>query len=66
MDAVLKTGGGIAHHHGIGLARMQWARLALGSSWYLVERVKWALDPDDSLNPGKFDLSPGARGHEGP
>lgn len=66
MDAVLKTGGGIAHHHGIGLARMQWARLALGSSWKLVERVKWALDPDDSLNPGKFDLSAGARGHEGP
>jgi len=57
-DAAMRTsmehGAAISHHHGIGLARQQYLRQELGSSYAVLERVKNALDPEGVLNPGKL------------
>jgi alkyldihydroxyacetonephosphate synthase len=44
----------ISHHHGIGLARQDYLRQELGSSYLVLERIKNALDPEGILNPGKL------------
>jgi alkyldihydroxyacetonephosphate synthase len=44
----------LSHHHGIGLARQEYLRNELGSSYKVLERVKNALDPEGILNPGKL------------
>jgi len=53
MSACLETGGGIAHHHGIGRVRRQWLEAELGKTGLATLRaVKRALDPSGFLNPG--------------
>jgi alkyldihydroxyacetonephosphate synthase len=54
MAATVASGGVIAHHHGIGLARSAWLRESLGSAWPIWERLKAAMDPAGILNPGKL------------
>lgn len=56
MRVCLRHGAAIAHHHGVGLARLPYVREALGESVAVLERVKSALDPKDILNPGKLGL----------
>lgn len=56
MRVCLRHGAAIAHHHGVGLARLPYLREALGQSMAVLERVKSALDPDGILNPGKLGL----------
>lgn len=56
MRVCLEQGGSIAHHHGVGMARLPYVRDALGDSAILLERVKAALDPANTLNPGKLGL----------
>lgn len=52
--AVLDSGAVLSHHHGTGLARNDYVREALGSSWDLYSRLKEAMDPSGILNPGKL------------
>ena len=53
MEATVSTGGGIAHHHGIGRVRRDWLAAEIGDAGVtLLRQVKRALDPDDLLNPG--------------
>lgn len=54
MRVCLRQGATIAHHHGIGLARLPYLTEALGESAAVLDRVKHALDPRDVLNPGKL------------
>jgi alkyldihydroxyacetonephosphate synthase len=54
--AVLKRGGALSHHHGVGLNRARFVRDALGDGLDVLAAVKSALDPCDILNPGKLGL----------
>lgn len=55
--AALDAGGTISHHHGVGLLRAPWLPDELGDGgWQLLLRVKTALDPSGTLNPGKLGL----------
>src|SRR5439155_11480814 len=51
--AVLTRGGGLSHHHGVGLNRARFVRDALGDAFAVLQSVKDALDPNGILNPGK-------------
>lgn len=56
MDRALAHGGTISHHHGVGLARAQVLERELGSAHSLLRKVKQALDPKGTFNPGKLGL----------
>jgi len=52
MEATLRVGGTICHHHGIGRLRAPWMAAEHGSALELLRTVKDALDPHGILNPG--------------
>ena len=57
MDACLARRGAISHHHGVGVARGEWVRAALGDEGFRVlSGLKSVLDPAGILNPGKLGL----------
>ncbi|WP_129838509.1 FAD-binding oxidoreductase [Streptomyces sp. RFCAC02] len=56
MDVCLRHGAELSHHHGGGLARSPYTRRSLGASHLLLRRLKAALDPNGTLNPGKLGL----------
>jgi alkyldihydroxyacetonephosphate synthase len=51
-EETLKLGGSVVHHHGMGKARTPWVREEYGSSYYILERLKRAFDPNDIMNKG--------------
>jgi glycolate oxidase len=52
---VIAADGAITGEHGIGLAKKRWWPLAVSAESRKLHRVvKYALDPNDILNPGKF------------
>jgi alkyldihydroxyacetonephosphate synthase len=51
-EETLKRGGSIVHHHGMGKARAPWVKQEYGSSFYILETLKTAFDPDDIMNKG--------------
>ena len=54
-DAVVALGGAIASEHGIGIAKTDWwRRTTPGAQIEMASRVKQALDPTGTLNPGVF------------
>ena len=53
---VMRLGGNLAHHHGVGLGRARFMREGLGNGLDVLSAVKSALDPLDILNPGKLGL----------
>ncbi|MHB8379545.1 MAG: FAD-binding oxidoreductase [Acidimicrobiales bacterium] len=56
MNEVLRAGGAISHHHGVGRARARFANDALGAAFSVLEGVKDQLDPHHILNPGVLGL----------
>jgi alkyldihydroxyacetonephosphate synthase len=52
MEATLRAGGTICHHHGIGRMRTRWMAAEHGEALTLMRAVKRALDPNNILNPG--------------
>ena len=52
--AVIEAGGSSSHHHGIGLNRSRFMARANPSSTELAQRIRRALDPNDTCNPGKL------------
>ncbi len=54
--AVLRRGGSLSHHHGVGLNRARFMAEALGPAFGTLAAVKRALDPHGVLNPGKLGL----------
>ena len=51
-EETLRRGGSIVHHHGMGKARAPWVKDEYGSSYYILETLKHAFDPDDVMNKG--------------
>ena len=51
-EETLKLGGSVVHHHGMGKARTPWIREEYDSSYYILERLKRAFDPNDVMNKG--------------
>jgi alkyldihydroxyacetonephosphate synthase len=51
-EETLRHGGSVVHHHGMGKARTPWIREEYGSSYYILERLKRAFDPQDVMNKG--------------
>lgn len=54
MRTALGSGGMIAHHQGIGIARAGWLVAQLGEAAEPLRRLKRAFDPAGMLNPGKL------------
>jgi alkyldihydroxyacetonephosphate synthase len=52
MEATLKAGGTISHHHGVGRLRTPWMAAEHGGGLELMRAMKRALDPNGILNPG--------------
>lgn len=51
-EQVIKFGGSIAHHHGLGKARAHYAYQEYGSSYYMLDTLKKAFDPNGIMNMG--------------
>ena len=51
-EETLKRGGSIVHHHGVGKARTPWVKDEYGSSYYILETLKHAFDPNGIMNKG--------------
>jgi len=52
MDATVRVGGTIAHHHGIGRNRLPWMRAEHGEGLAVLRTLKRAIDPRGIMNPG--------------
>jgi alkyldihydroxyacetonephosphate synthase len=52
MEATLRAGGTISHHHGIGRMRSRWMPAEHGEGLSILRAMKGALDPNGILNPG--------------
>ncbi len=52
MEATLAAGGTIAHHHGVGRLRVPWMSRELEAGEVVLRRIKDALDPGGTMNPG--------------
>ncbi len=52
-DAILRAGGTISHHHGVGLEHREWLEREIGELGVrLLRTIKAELDPAGILNPG--------------
>jgi alkyldihydroxyacetonephosphate synthase len=56
INEVMKIGGAISHHHGVGRNRARFVADALGNAFFVLEGVKALLDPFNILNPGVLGL----------
>jgi alkyldihydroxyacetonephosphate synthase len=55
MCATLESGGGIAHHHGIGRVRKNYLEQELGAGGLsILKSIKASLDPMGLMNPGNL------------
>jgi alkyldihydroxyacetonephosphate synthase len=51
-DEVLRHGGALSHHHGVGRNRARFVPEALGSAYGVLQNLKQLFDPDNIMNPG--------------
>ena len=51
-EQVIKYGGSIVHHHGLGKARAKYVTEEYGSSYYMLKTLKQAFDPNGIMNMG--------------
>ncbi len=56
LDAVMRLGGTLSHHHGVGMHKQAYLQEELGGGFELLRAMKRALDPAGILNPGKLGL----------
>jgi alkyldihydroxyacetonephosphate synthase len=52
VEETLRFGGSIVHHHGIGKSRSRRVREEYGSSFFMLEALKKAFDPNSIMNMG--------------
>jgi alkyldihydroxyacetonephosphate synthase len=55
--AVLRAGGNLSHHHGVGVNRGRFVAEALADGLVILQALKDALDPMGILNPGKLGMT---------
>jgi alkyldihydroxyacetonephosphate synthase len=54
-EAILRHGGALSHHHGIGSMHKTWMETYLGQEGLaLLAYLKKKLDPNNIMNPGKL------------
>lgn len=54
FEAAVSLGGTLSGEHGIGTLKREFLSESLDATTIeIMERIKWALDPDNRLNPGK-------------
>jgi alkyldihydroxyacetonephosphate synthase len=54
-DCIMRNGGTLSHHHGIGKDHAPWIKQELGENGLaLLKAVKRQLDPEGIMNPGKL------------
>jgi alkyldihydroxyacetonephosphate synthase len=56
MEATLRVGGTISHHHGVGLSKARFMKEEHGSAMGIYQAIKDELDPKNLCNPGKMGL----------
>jgi alkyldihydroxyacetonephosphate synthase len=56
LDACMKAGGALSHHHGIGVLKAKWMEAEWGGANPLLKSIKKAIDPQNLMNPGKMGL----------
>ena len=56
MEATLRNGGAISHHHGIGRMRAEWIRRDLGDVYEFFEKIKRCIDEKSILNKGNMGV----------
>ncbi len=57
VDSIVRAGGALSHHHGIGRLFAPWYREAIGAPAHeLLRALKAQLDPAGVLNPGALGL----------
>jgi alkyldihydroxyacetonephosphate synthase len=54
VGAVLRLGGTITHHHGVGLTLRGFMPREFDASFEALQTIKHALDPNNIMNPGKL------------
>lgn len=52
VEETIKAGGSMCHHHGVGKHRTPWVKDEYGSSYYILETLKKAFDPQGIMNRG--------------
>ena len=60
VDAVVRAGGSLSHHHGVGRSKAPAMRAEQGHALDVVRALKATMDPANILNPGVL-LGPGPR-----
>jgi alkyldihydroxyacetonephosphate synthase len=55
-EVVLRHGGALSHHHGVGRNRARFVPEALGGGFSVLQDLKKMLDPENILNPGVLGL----------
>jgi alkyldihydroxyacetonephosphate synthase len=55
-NEVLRHGGALSHHHGVGRNRARFVPDALGSAFNVLQELKRQLDPDNIMNPGVLGI----------
>jgi alkyldihydroxyacetonephosphate synthase len=56
LSAVVRAGGTISHHHGVGLSKAAFMAEEHRAALSVYRQLKGLMDPDDILNPGKMGL----------
>ncbi|UOQ44240.1 FAD-binding oxidoreductase [Halobacillus salinarum] len=52
VEETINAGGSMVHHHGVGKHRTPWIKEEYGSSYYILETLKKAFDPNGIMNKG--------------
>ena len=54
-DCIMRNGGTLSHHHGVGKDHVRWIKQELGKNGLaLLKAMKRQLDPEGIMNPGKL------------
>lgn len=56
LDACVRLGGSISHHHGLGVLKAKWLAEEQGGASPMLKALKEAIDPTSVMNPGKLGL----------
>ena len=57
LDACIKAGGTISHHHGVGVLKAEWMKSQLGHWMDVYKGLKKRMDPHNIMNPHKMGLA---------
>ena len=56
LDACVKAGGSISHHHGVGTLKSKWMFDEHNNGFEIMKKIKRAIDPNNIMNPPVLGL----------